>query len=61
MIRLLINFKIKDFHEMLDEIDNFVVFFKDENKQDVEVITITSLREVLEQFVDFEIIDADKI
>jgi hypothetical protein len=46
---------------MLDEIDNFVVFFKDENKQDVEVITITSLREVLEQFVDFEIIDADKI
>lgn len=61
MSRLLINFKIKDFHEMLDEIDNFVVFFKDENKQDVEVITITSLREVLEQFVDFEIIDADKI
>lgn len=61
MSALLINFKIDDFQELLNEIDDQVQVLKNRDGKDDEFISVTYLKNLLENYVRVTIIDTEKI
>lgn len=61
MSALLINFKINDFQELLNEIDDQVQVLKNRDGKDDEFISVTYLKNLLENYVRVTIIDTEKI
>lgn len=61
MSALMVNFKIDDLQEMLNQIDAYVKVLKDENDEEREFISLDSLKGLIEENVHFEIIDEDKL